>query len=646
MAGALSSPDLLALALEALSAVAAFGSGATMLVRGGAVPLLAELLATAGESGSAASPRAAASPSVAEHEQQQKEQQQQQQEEEQQQQQHRQQGSELRFAAAALSRLARAPALRGPLLRAGTLGIAARRLVQFTPFVLAPPALPPPPPDALPDAPTSAVRRLAAEVRGWALLRATAWEATMARVAVVANCAACVAQLAHMPAARNWLLQQPLRTPLACVDACAFAGEGGGVSGGLLSFRVALQQGEGGSTGVAPASARHADVLLTALLSTLSSAPASAQLIADEAMGAIPGAAAASPGASILVRRPALSVDGALANACAVLAALVEEPAFRAKLGARSAYRALVALLEGVTRASDRHGGRPIGRAALVRLSVARNGAAVLAALTRDISARRPLGGAGAARAVVGLLLQEQGGFSADAAVRCASAEALANCARDEWARPALFDGGGVAPLVALCMRRAEGAQGVDDRTVAHAATALARLAGGSSGMRLATAAKGGALYALTEAQRRLGANAGAAFTGLLADAVGALIEHRSRLTEGERREMLDVLTPDERRGGGGGRNAGMVVGASELEGDDGGGWMGNAGAGTSARAPVTTATAPPSGVPVAVLEAGMPPPPPPQRQQQAPPQFSISSSSAPVVAAPVFGSFGDDDPL
>ena len=130
-----------------------------------------------------------------------------------------------------------------------------------------------------------------------------------------------------------------------------------------------------------------------------------------------------------------------------------------------------------------------------------------------------------------------------------------------------------MAPLVALCMRRSQDASGVaavDDATVAHAATALARLAGGSSGMRLATAARGGALFALTEAQRRLGASAPPAFTGLLADAVGALIEHRSRLSAAERHDMLDVLTPDERRGSG--NNAGSGGGGGGVGGGGGGG--------------------------------------------------------------------------
>ena len=81
----------------------------------------------------------------------------------------------------------------------------------------------------------------------------------------------------------------------------------------------------------------------------------------------------------------------------------------------------------------------------------------------------------------------------------------------------------------------------------AHAASALARLAGGGSGARLATAAKGGALFALTEAQRRLGASAPAPLVELMADGVGALIEHRSRLTAAQRHELA-VLTPDERR--------------------------------------------------------------------------------------------------
>ena len=49
------------------------------------------------------------------------------------------------------------------------------------------------------------------------------------------------------------------------------------------------------------------------------------------------------------------------------------------------------------------------GRAALVRLSVARSAVAVLAALTRDISARRPLSSAGALRAVITLLQPARG---------------------------------------------------------------------------------------------------------------------------------------------------------------------------------------------------------------------------------------------
>eukprot|EP00936_MAST-01D_sp_MAST-1D-sp1_P001784 g1784.t1 len=295
---------------------------------------------------------------------------------------------------------------------------------------------------------------------------------------------------------------------------------------------------------------------------------------------------------------PAVVIDGALANASAALASLAESPAARAKIGAKGTFRPLVTLLEGVIAADAdaaqlecAENSEPANqrakkveliyqgesvldvrrralqicllspRAVLLRLSVARSNSLILAALARDVGWRRPLLGAGAIQALVALLQRRRPGtggmgvlassesaeFCDDVTIARYSAEALSQLVREERARALMFENNGIPPLIALCMRRSANNSEAHLAATAHAASTLARLAGGASGVRLATAAKGGALFALTEAQRRLGTSAPAPLVELMADGVGALIEHRSRLTAAQRHELA-VLTPDERR--------------------------------------------------------------------------------------------------
>ena len=130
----MASPELLNVTIEALSAFVTSTSGAQAVAQGGGIPVLVGLLAgnfTTMQTKAAEGPKSHTSHTgpvlnFNEH--------------------------ILRHAAAALSRLTRCAPLRGALLHADALRIAVRRLVQFTPFALTPPALPQQPTSALPGA--------------------------------------------------------------------------------------------------------------------------------------------------------------------------------------------------------------------------------------------------------------------------------------------------------------------------------------------------------------------------------------------------------------------------------------------------------------------------------------------------------------
>ena len=139
----MASSELLKVAIEALSAFVASTSGAQAVAQGGGIPVLVGLLAgnfTTLQAKAVEGPQSQAShmgAALTDHNE-----------------------HILRHAAAALSRLTRCAPLRGALLHADALRIAVRRLVQFTPFALTPPALPQPPAGALPGAEEQTLQKL------------------------------------------------------------------------------------------------------------------------------------------------------------------------------------------------------------------------------------------------------------------------------------------------------------------------------------------------------------------------------------------------------------------------------------------------------------------------------------------------------